>query len=141
MRRRLLILLTFVLALSVVLPTSAEMSAGERAKIWFKEHDRNGDGFLTVDEVVPYELKLFKRKDATDAGKLSLGEYCAGIPTNLTEEADRCHRRFAAIDSSGDGLITPEEITGYFSRVLQAADKNGDGKVSLDEWLASPDSR
>src|ERR1019366_2724308 len=100
MRRLLLILLTFALGLGMVLPTSAGMSLEEHAKRWFKEHDRNGDGFLTVDEVVPSELKLFKRKDVTGAGKLSLGEYCAGIPTDLTEEADLCQRRFAAIDSN-----------------------------------------
>src|ERR1700674_67779 len=87
MRGQLIIPLTFVLALSVVLPTSAEMSIEEHAKRWFMEHDRNGDGFLTVDEVVHYELKLFKRKDITGAGKLSLGEYCAGIPADLPEEA------------------------------------------------------
>jgi Ca2+-binding EF-hand superfamily protein len=140
MRGQLTIPLTFVLALSVVLPTSAEMSIEEHAKRWFMEHDRNGDGFLTVDEVVHYELKLFKRKDITGAGKLSLGEYCAGIPADLTEEADLCHRRFAAINASRNGFVTPEEIADYFGRVLQAADKNGDGKISLDEWLAAPDS-
>jgi Ca2+-binding EF-hand superfamily protein len=140
MRRRPIIILTFALALSVVLPASAQTSAEERAKVWFKEHDRNHDGYLTADEVVSYERKLFKRKDASGAGKLSLGEYCAGIPANMPEEADRCRRRFAAINSSGDGFITPEEMAAYFKRVLQAADTNGDGKVSLDEWLASPDS-
>jgi len=89
---------------------------------------------------VHYELKLFNREDTAEVGKLSLGEYCAGIPADLTDEADRCHRRFAAIDWSGDGLIRPEEVTDYFGRVLRAADTNGDGKVSLDEWLASPDA-
>ena len=140
MRGQLLIPLTFVWALTIVLPTSAEMSIEEHAKRWFMERDRNGDGFLTVDEVVHYELKIFKRKDSRGTGKLSLGEYCTGIPADQTEEVDLCYRRFAAIDASGSGFITPEEITDYFRRVLKAADKNGDGKVSLDEWLASPDS-
>jgi Ca2+-binding EF-hand superfamily protein len=135
-----LIIVTLASALSVALPASAQTSAEERAKVWFKEHDRNHDGYLTVDEVISYEMKLFKRKDTSGAGKLSLGEYCAGIPANFPEEADRCRQRFAAINSSGDGFITPEEMAAYFKRVLQAADKNGDGKVSLDEWLASPDS-
>ena len=85
-------------------------------------------------------MKLFKRKDSTGSGKLSLGEYCVGIPADLTAETDRCHRRFAAIDANGDGLIAPEELTDNLRRVLQAADKNGDGKVSMDEWLAASDS-
>jgi hypothetical protein len=70
-------------------------------------------------------------------GRLREDEYCAGIPaTNLTE-LDRCHTRFVRIDCTGGGYITLDEIRDFYKLVLQTADQNNDGKVSLDEWLAA----
>jgi hypothetical protein len=136
MRRQLAIALTFAMALSVVLPAFAEMSARERANLWFQQRDQSGDGFLTVEEVVLYEFKLFERMDSRGEGKLSEAEYCIDIPAELTANINRCRLHFAAIDTNDDDYITPDEIATYLRLVFQAADQNGDGKVSLGEWAA-----
>ena len=57
--------------------TQADSAAAGSATNWFKSHDRNGDGFLTADEVIGYELKLMKRADKNGDGKLSLSEFIA----------------------------------------------------------------
>jgi len=134
-------LLPAALALSTVLlllqPAGAQMSDADRARRWFLEHDRDRDGYVTLDEVMKYEAKLFNRMDREGTGRLREDEYCAGIPPANTVELDRCHTRFARIDANGDNYITLDEIQEFYRKVLDAADQNQDGRVSLDEWMAA----
>jgi Ca2+-binding EF-hand superfamily protein len=104
-----------------------------RAKAWFTPHDRDGNGFVTVDEVVGYETKLFRRMDLDGDGRISADEFATGIPPELLE---RYHKRFAQIDANRDGYLTLDEVDNYYRRTLEAADRDRDGKVSLEEWLA-----
>jgi Ca2+-binding EF-hand superfamily protein len=140
MRRLLLSALTLAALLSVTtvaLPAHAEMSDAERAKRWFLEHDRNQDGYITIDEVMGYEQKLFKRMDSQGVGRVREDQYCAGIPATNTVELDRCHVRFTRIDAEGDGYITLKEIEDFYRAALDAADQDKDGQVSLDEFMAA----
>ncbi len=118
-------------------PAAAQMSAEGRASRWFAEHDRNGDGYLQVDEVLAYEAKVFRRMDEDGDGRLRQDEYCGGIPSANTAELDRCHARFARIDANGDAYVILAEIQAFDRMLLQAADEDGDGKVSLREFLAA----
>jgi Ca2+-binding EF-hand superfamily protein len=115
----------------------ADSPAAGSATNWFKSHDRNGDGFLTTDEVIGYELKLMKRADKNGDGKLSLSEFIAGIPPDQPDEIDRYRRRFKAMDADHDGFVTPDEMTTFYRFVLKTSDTNGDGYVSLQEWLGA----
>ena len=115
---------------------AAQQSASDRAKRWFMENDRDHDGYLTVDEVVAYQLKLLRRMDLFGDGNISPQEYCANTSYGSADEIARCHRQFAEIDANGDGYITAEEVTEYYRLLLETADVKKDGKVSLDEWLA-----
>ena len=137
MSHRFLSLLLAGLVVGTALPCRADMSSEDRAKRWFQERDRDHAGYITADEVVSYELKRFKRMDATGEGKLSLAEFCSGVPSDQFEEVSRCRGLFLAIDSNGDGLLTPEELTSYYRDAIHKADQNGDGHVTLEEWLAS----
>jgi len=132
---------TFALLLAALLTVAAsalaQMSEEDRAKRWFLEHDRNHDGYVTVDEALAYEAKVFHRMDVKRHNRLMQDEFCAGIPTVQTGEADRCHLLFAKIDASGDAYITLEEDQSYYRTLLENADKDQDGKVSLEEFLAA----
>jgi EF hand len=117
---------------AAVAPTD-RAQADARAKVWLTPHDRDRDGFLTIDEVVGYESKAFRREDLDGDGRISAAEFVTGIPPELVE---RYRKRFAEMDANGDGYLTLDEVNGYYRRILQAANRDGDGKVSLDEWLA-----
>ena len=107
-----------------------------RAKEWFVEHDRNHDGYVTLEEVMGYETKLFNRMDDKQTGRLREDQYCAGIPSYNLAEQKRCHSRFAQIDADNDGYINLEEIRDFYRLTLQTADQRGDGRITLEEWLA-----
>jgi Ca2+-binding EF-hand superfamily protein len=104
---------------------------------WFKTHDRDGDGFITFDEVMSYEQKQFKRADKNGDGKLSLREFVAGVPQDQPDEVQRYYRRFNAMDADHDGLVTLDEMTTFYRFLLKTSDTNGDGYVSLQEWLGA----
>ena len=118
-------------------PAAADTPAIGNATDWFKSHDRDNDGYLTIDEVIGYELKLMKRADENGDGKLALREFIAGIPLDQPDEIDRYRRRFKAMDANGDGFAAPEELTAFYRFLLTTSDTNGDGYVSIQEWLGA----
>ena len=122
----------------VLAPTAhADSTAVGSATNWFKSHDRDNDGYLTTDEVTGYELKLMKRADKNGDGKLSLREFIAGVPPDQPDEIDRYRRRFKAMDADHDEFVTPDEATAFYGFLLKTSDTNGDGYVSLEEWLGA----
>lgn len=140
MRLRLLVLPCLYLALAFSGLAQADMSATQSATNWFKTHDRNGDGYLTPDEVIPYELKVMKRMDANGDGMLSIDEYLAGVPADQADLLDHYRRRFKAMDANGDGFVTPDELSAFYTFLLHTSDSNEDGQVSLEEWLSVTDT-
>ena len=140
MRKLTLLILAAMLASSVQLPLASPLLAQQTnetlAKEWFVEHDRDHDGYITLDEVMGYEAKRFKRMAPDDAGRLREDQYCAGIPTTNTAEVNRCHTHFTKIDANGDAYITLDEIHEYYRALLQSADQNQDGKITWDEFKA-----
>ena len=137
MGHRYLLFLLAGLVLATALPCRADMSPEQRAKLWFAAHDRDHVGYLTADVVVAYELRRFKRMDSNNAGKLSLAEFCSGVPSDQFDEVSHCRGLFVAMDHDGDGYVTDEELSSYYREVIRRADQKGDGRVTLDEWLAS----
>lgn len=115
----------------------ADLPAAGAQTNWFKTHDRDGDGYITYDEVMSYELKLLKRADKNGDGKLSLREFVAGIPQDQPDEIQRYYRRFNAMDANHDGFVTPDEMSKFYRFLLKTSDTNGDGYVSLQEWLGA----
>src|SRR5690349_8855831 len=105
----------FSLALTIALVTppmvrADSLAVGEQT-LWFKNHDRDGDGYITFEEVMSYETKSFKRTDKNSDGKLSLREFMAGVPEDQADEVKRYYRRFAAMDTNHDSFVTMEEVT------------------------------
>ena len=39
------------------------------------------------------------------------------------------------MDANHDGFVTPDEMAKFYSFLLKTSDTNGDGNVSLEEWL------
>jgi Ca2+-binding EF-hand superfamily protein len=130
-------LLAFAALVVFVAPAIAQPTEADRAKEWFVEHDRNHDGYVTLDEVMGYEAKRFRRMDSEGTGRVREDQFCGGIPSTNIAEINRCHARFAKVDADGDAYVTLDEIQEYDRALLQSADQDQDGKVSEAEFMAA----
>lgn len=111
------------------------------AEQWFKQHDANGDGKLTPDELNKPEL--FKYLDKNADGAVTLDEVRAGWkaiergtgsgagnnPT-ATPQAT-LEQQFKAADKDGDGKLSPAELPD--KELFARLDTNKDGIVTWDE--------
>jgi Ca2+-binding EF-hand superfamily protein len=97
---------------------------------FFERFDGNQDGRLTqaeVDEVRRSQLTEF---DQDSDGSLTLEEYQA---LWLDAMRERMVDRFQAHDDDGDGMVTVEEFSEPFDRMVSRLDANDDGALTPDE--------
>lgn len=107
----------------------------------FKKMDRNGDGALSPEEFPARGARL-AQADTNGDKKISKEEFKTAFP-KVPED------RFSKVDTNGDGaidqteaqqlrdLMRPREGAGEGDgrqHILGKADKDGDGKVSADEF-------
>jgi hypothetical protein len=136
-------MLRSVLLLSLAMVTqisSAPAQDGPPASSlhWFDSFDQNKDAVLMPTEIRSVGERQFGRFDANKDGALSEKEYAAGIPEAEKDELERTRRRFAIMDRNGDGKATMDEFIAFGVRVIEIGDENGnrDGSMSRDEFIA-----
>ncbi|XP_041359269.1 calmodulin-beta-like [Gigantopelta aegis] len=129
----------------------------------FLRVDTDGNGALDLPEFAGLctglELKLsrsqvediFSQIDKDNNGIITLDEFLAAMPHTVPEETREeanLRRSFNHVDNDGDGFLTASEIRlalkesgrdvtlQYAERMVGKLDKDGDGKVSLEEFVA-----
>jgi len=96
-----------------------------------KQLDKNGDGKLTPDE---YRLPRGQKRGAGAGRQAQQGTSTGAKIGNIAGERPRpLSPIFAALDANGDRVIEAQE-TANASEALKTLDKNGDGKVTPDEY-------
>ncbi|HEX4148308.1 MAG TPA: EF-hand domain-containing protein [Pirellulales bacterium] len=113
-----------------------ESDSADRNDKLFKQLDKNGDGEIAADELGPDQQRILTRlvrtSDKNSDGKLSRDEFLAGMkdaPPPREPGAGGLGR-----GGAGRSAPTPEQLEMIFKQL----DKNGDGKVVIDEV---PDER
>ncbi|EGD82444.1 hypothetical protein PTSG_03108 [Salpingoeca rosetta] len=125
-------------------------------KLMFAHYDTDHDGKLSLEEAKEALVALgvtvdnIHRFDLRKTGTLELGPFLRAVAQGFeTTELTGSHLKlaFADWDTSGEGYITPKQIKhlmqqgGYppgiteadINELIQVADDNGDGKLSLQE--------
>lgn len=90
----------------------------------FNRINANRDGFIAWQEARPDRIAEFKRTDKNRNGLLTRGEFS---PRAMP---------FEAFDRNKDGVVTVEEFIAKHREMFTAADKDGDGRVSRQEFAA-----
>jgi Ca2+-binding EF-hand superfamily protein len=108
----------------------------------FQELDSNRDNIIDRSEV-PESVRasfdqLLKRGDDNHNGKLEAEEYRALLVAlrTFTEQAkNQAVTRFKSMDKDGDGKVSRDEFTGPKPR-FDVLDRDGDGLVTEQEFLS-----
>ena len=126
----------------------------------FKTLDRNGDGRLSKDEVQEGYMahygklisddevnKMFEAVDTDNSGYIDYTEFIvAAINEKQLTSHDKLKAAFRMFDKDNSGMITPSEIRDVFAAesslpaeiidtIIKAVDANGDGEISLEEFI------
>ena len=95
-----------------------------------ERYNANGDDGLTQAELDQGRAEQLARFDANNDGILTLGEFEA---LWLDAMRNRMVDRFQNLDEDGDAGVTLEEFQRPFAKMVQRFDRNGDGKVSMED--------
>lgn len=94
------------------------------------QYDTNKDGNLTQAEIDQARKDKLTKFDANKDGKLDLKEYEA---LWLDAHRQQLVRDFQRLDTDGDAIVTQDEYTKPFSKMVDAHDRNNDGKLNKDD--------
>jgi Ca2+-binding EF-hand superfamily protein len=92
---------------------------------------------LTAGTIASFALKRFNHVDTIVDGRLLLDEFCGRIPRDQPTKNTRCRLRFARMDADRDGQVSSREMVDFYLKALRTADRNGDGRVTEEEWLGA----
>ncbi|CAH1651881.1 EF-hand domain-containing protein [Chelatococcus asaccharovorans] len=133
-----------VVALTLLLlgAGSASAAGAENARQMFRQMDQNGDRSLQFAEIQAARARLFDRLDANHNGILDTKEIAQatrrlGEARNVEiASADGLGAQAARMDRNGDGRISRDEFARFIPDRLLRADTNGDRSLSLWELRA-----
>lgn len=127
------------LGLAVSLPVAA-MGPGAgpgHERPAFSELDVNGDGELTLDEMMTHRDARFAEADSDGDGSLSRDEMIAAAMGRVEARIDRMMARF---DDDENGLLSANEMDDMrprgpmMERAFARMDSDGDGAISEAEF-------
>ena len=99
---------------------SSKPAKGDAAENTIKGIDRNGNGCVDLEEGRNYSSRRFHALDKNGDGMLDLaeapllpGETSSSRPVSLNDWADAYPVRFAAVDTDGNGCLSPQEMRTF----------------------------
>jgi Ca2+-binding EF-hand superfamily protein len=123
----------------------------------FKEYDRDGNGYITLNEASsilqnhPFNFPadkvvlLLKKFDKDGNGKLDIEEF-ADFYAEAKATNDEITKRFAELDKDRNGVLSPDEVIAVIcetmgfdeqkaNSLVQMFDQNQDGSLDKTEFM------
>lgn len=105
-----------------------------RRDLSFEGNDANGDGRIASSEYAGSAQRFAKAVDADGNGTLSVEELESGfLAVGITNPTNQL-RMLATADNDGDGTLTLAEYIGYVNRRFTVLDSDGDTFLSPPEF-------
>jgi hypothetical protein len=99
--------------------------------------DTNGDGRITRAEFTAARAKLFAKLDRNGDGYLDKQDVPQGLLARRNgESGDRLQQAIVMLDKNGDGRISHDEFVNGPSLLFDRADTNHDGVIDAQELAA-----
>ncbi|MBZ9678718.1 EF-hand domain-containing protein [Mesorhizobium sp. ES1-1] len=126
----------------LLLGAGSACAADGGARELFRRIDTNGDRKLAFSEIQAARAQMFDRIDANRNGQLDAGEVRAAVE-RVKSKRDFQATQLAGLqtqadrmDRNGDGRISRDEFAAFIPDRLLRADTNGDGALSISELRA-----
>lgn len=126
----------------------------------FRTLDKNGDGYLSKEELIEGYTKIYGERQAREmtahlmatvdtnrSGKIDYSEFVvAAMNKANVNSKEKLEAAFRAFDTDNNGYITADELKRIlgdkgstlsddaWNQVIKEVDANGDGKISLKEF-------
>ena len=123
---------------AATMPATVADPAATRVLMTFDGVDTDHDGFVSSAESARAADNIFDAIDTQQDGTLTDEEYTAArVALGLTS-LPGSEELIARADQDGDGKLTLAEWIASEDQAFRAADRNGDGKLDREEWNAMP---
>ena len=137
MNRMIAIAAVFVAGVTSLQPVFAQPNGPKGMHLDFAKLDTNGDGFLTMEEIIARKSARFSAADTNGDGLLSEAEILAHVGPKAREKAaERVRHMIGKRDRDGDGMLSIAEIGKGKApkRLFARLDSDGDGAISKEEF-------
>ncbi|MBI3678452.1 MAG: EF-hand domain-containing protein [Proteobacteria bacterium] len=106
----------------------------QMAAHFLEEFDLNKDGKVTKAEVDQVMAQRFKEA-ALGSASVTLDQF---IQAHMKDFREHEQRRFQHLDKNGDGKLTADEFEGRHADMFEHMDRNKDGVITKDEVMPPP---
>ena len=96
----------------------------------FAKLDSNSDGKITLAEIQPKAENRFLKYDGDKNGDVTTAEIDAALHKALETRRRQILKK---MDADTSGSVSKAELDRFIANLVQTADADGDGGVSLDE--------
>lgn len=131
-------IMTVALLSGLVLGAGAAQAENNRERPDFATLDANGDGGVTLEEMLARGEARFAEMDTDGDGALSAAELAA---FGAERAAERAARMIARFDDNEDGLLQQDEMPsrgeGRAAQMFDRVDADSDGVISAEEFEAA----